>query len=75
MYEIISVLKVVFYSLVLITILVTMTLSLLSILNEDMIFTSEVVEMRKGRLFNIMKKLALCGVAFVFYFIMMVLIR
>lgn len=75
MSEIVSVLKVVFYSLILITVLVTMTMSLLSILNEDMYFSSEVVEIRKGRLFNIMKKLALCGVAFVCYLIMMVLIR
>jgi hypothetical protein len=75
LYELISVFKVVFYALILITILVVMTLSLLSILNEDMIFTSEVIEFKKGRFFGIIKKLVFCGIAFVCYYIMMVLIR
>ena len=52
-----------------------MTLSMLSILNDDLVFGEGTIELKRGRLFKIFLKLAYCGITFVGYFIMMVLIR
>ncbi len=75
MYELLSLSKVVFYSLLMILILVVMSLSLLSILSEDMDFTEETITFRKGRGVRIFWKLLLCGFVLAGYFLMMVWIR
>ncbi len=75
MHELMAFVKIFSYGLLIILILLVMTISLLSILNDDMKFGEGTIELRKGRLFNIFMKLSLCGITFVGYFIMMVLIR
>ena len=75
MHEVVAVAKVVIYALSLITILVVMTIALLSILNDDMIFTEGTIEIRKGTLGKIAMKLAICGVAMVAYIILMLIMR
>ena len=75
MHEVIAVSKVVIYALSLVTILVVMTIALLSILNDDMVFTESTIEIRKGTLGKIAMKLAICGVAMVAYIVMMIIMR
>lgn len=75
MHELLTVSKIVFYSLLMIVILVIMTLALLSILSEDIRFGEGTIELRKGSLISILMKLALCGITMAGYLIMMVLIR
>jgi hypothetical protein len=75
MHELMAFVKIFSYGLFMILILLVMTTSLLSILNDDMKFGEGTIELRKGRLINIFMKLSLCGVTFIGYFIMMVLIR
>ena len=75
MHELLAVSKIVFYSLLMIVILVTMTLALLSILNDDLVFGDGTIEMKKGKLIGIFMKLGFCGVVMVGYIIMMIMIR
>jgi len=75
MHEVVAVAKVVIYALSLIGILVVMTIALLGILNDDLVFTESTVEIRKGTLGKIAMKLAICGVAMVAYIVMMIIMR
>lgn len=75
MHEVVAFLKIVLYSLLMVSILVVMTLSLLSIVNDDMEFGEGSVSIRKGRIFNILMKLGFCGIVWVGYVIMMIQIR
>ena len=75
MHELLSVFKIVFYALLMVSILLTMSISLLSILNDDMVFSTEMIEIKQGRLLKILLKLCLCGVIMAGYVVMMVKIR
>ncbi len=75
MHELLSVFKIVFYALLMVSILLIMTVALLSILSDDMAFSPETIEVKKGRLLNIFLKLCLCGVTMAGYVVMMVKIR
>jgi hypothetical protein len=75
MHELIAFVKIVSLALLMILILLVMTISLLSIMSDDMKFGKGTIELRKGRIVNIMMKLGICGVTFIGYFVMMVLIR
>lgn len=75
MHELISVIKIVIYSLLMVSIILIMTVALLSILSDDMVFSQETIEIRQGKLLNIMLKLCLCGVTMLGYVVMMIEIR
>ncbi|MEK6775512.1 MAG: hypothetical protein AABY87_01365 [bacterium] len=75
MHELVSVIKIVIYSLLMVSIILIMTVALLSILSDDMVFSQETIEIRQGKLLNIMLKLCLCGVTMVGYVVMMIEIR
>jgi hypothetical protein len=75
MHEVVAVSKVVIYALSMVAILVVMSVALLSILNDDMAFTENTIEIKKGKLGKVAMKLAVCGVAMVAYIVMMIIIR
>lgn len=75
MHELVSVIKIVIYSLLMVSIILIMTVALLSILSDDMVFSQDTIEIRQGKLLNIMLKLCLCGVTMVGYVVMMIEIR
>jgi hypothetical protein len=75
MHELIAFAKVVSLALIMLIILIALTLALLSILNDDMVFGDGVIELKEGKLVNILMKLAFCGVVMIGYVIFMVVIR
>lgn len=75
MHELVSVVKIVIYSLLMISIILIMTVALLSILSDDMVFSQDTIEIRQGKLLNIFLKLCLCGVTMAGYVVMMIEIR
>ncbi len=75
MHELIVFAKVVTLSLIMLAILIALTLALLSILNDDIVFGDGTIELREGKLVNILMKLAFCGFVMIGYVIFMILIR
>ncbi len=75
MHELIVFAKVVSLALIMLTILIALTLALLSILNDDMVFKDNIIELKEGKLVNILMKLAFCGVVMMGYVIFMIVNR
>ncbi len=75
MHELIAFAKVVSLALIMLAILIALTLALLSILNDDMVFNDSIIELKEGKLVNVFMKLAFCGVVMIGYIIFMIVIR
>ncbi len=75
MHELLAFAKVVTLSLIMLIILIALTLALLSILNDDVVFGDGTIELKEGKWVNILMKLGFCGVVMIGYVIFMIVIR